>query len=75
MAVTLSDDTLRAFEDYLLNADSQNPLPLEGSAGSSNDLRYLEWLHILKNEGVKPLNSNDRGLSKQAKAAAEDKAK
>jgi hypothetical protein len=55
--VTLSDDTLRAFEDYLLNADSQNPLPLEGSLASTNDLRYLEWLHLLKNEGVKPLNS------------------
>jgi hypothetical protein len=73
--VTLSDDTLRAFEDYLLNADSQNLLPSEGSVGSNNDLRYLEWLHFLKNEGVKPLNSNDRSLSKQAKAAAEDKAK
>lgn len=75
MPVTLSDDTLRAFEDYLLNEDSQSPLPMEGSLANSNDLRYLEWLHFLKIEGVKPLNSQDRGLSKQAKAAAGDKAK
>ena len=73
--MALSDDTLRAFEDYLLNEDSQGALPLEGSLASGNDLRYLEWLHLLKNEGVKPLNSKDRGLSKQAKAAAEDKSK
>ena len=49
--VTLSDDTLRAFEDYLLSADSQNTLPHEGSSSiaSNNDLLYLDWLHLLKN--------------------------